>query len=105
MSMRIAFSIDGGIASLPGLRRPVTLDCDHLPPERAARLQRLVERARFFSATPGAPSRPAPDARSYTVEIDDGTQCRTLTVAEPIADASLRDLIAEIRDCAQTLRG
>ena len=104
MSMRIAFSIDGGLASLPGLRRPVTLDCDRLPPERAARLHQLVERARFFSATPAASSRPAADARSYTVKIDDGTQCRTLTVAEPIADASLRELVAEIRDCAQAMR-
>lgn len=102
--MRIAFSVDGGLASLPGLRRPVTLDCDRLPPQRAARLRHLVERARFFTAAPAVAAHAAPDARSYTVEIDDGRQCRSLTLAEPIADPGLRELVAEIRDCAQSLR-
>jgi hypothetical protein len=83
----------------------VSLDCDRLSPERAARLRRLVERARFFSTAPPTASRAARDARSYTVEIDDGTQCRTLTLAEPIEDGALRELIAEIRDCAQDARG
>lgn len=103
--MRITFAIDGGLASLPGLRRPVTLDCDRLPPERAQRLRGLVERARFFSATPARPSPAARDARSYTVEIDDGARRRTLTLAEPIDDAPLRELVAEIRECAQDTRG
>ena len=102
MIMRIAFSMDGGIASFPALRRPVTLECDRLPPERSARLKALVEGARFFTTAPAA-ALPGADRRSYTVEIDDGVQCRTLTVAEPIGDAALRALIAEIRDCARTL--
>lgn len=102
--MRIAFSMDGGIASFPGLRRPVTLDCDHLPPQRAARLRELVDDAHFFSAPAPAHKTPAPDARAYTIEIDDGRQCRTLTLREPIADERLRALVAEIRDCAQSTR-
>lgn len=102
--MRIAFSMDGGLASLPGLRRPVAFDCERLSPERAARLRALVERARFFTAPAGAAVSGAPDARSYTVEIEDGRQCRTMTIPEPIADAKLRELVAEIRDCARTLR-
>jgi len=101
--MRIAFSMDGGIASFPGLRRPVTFECDRLPPDRSARLKALVEDARFFTAAPVAPA-PGADRRSYTVEIDDGARCRTLTVEEPIGDAALRALIDEIRDCARTLR-
>jgi hypothetical protein len=104
MTLRIALSIDGGLASLPGLRKPVRFDSDRLPAERAARLRTLVERAGFFSATPPAPPDAARDARAYTVEIDDGTRCRTLTLAEPIADATLRELVAEIRDCARTVR-
>ena len=102
--MRIGFSMDGGIASFPGLRRPVTLECDRLPAGRRARLEALVEGARFFSVEPVAPAPGAPDRRTYTVEIDDGAQCRTLTLAEPIADAGLRALVDEIRDCARTLR-
>jgi len=100
--MRIAFSMDGGIASFPALRRPVTFECDRLPPERSARLKALVEDARFFTTSAAGP-RPGADRRSYTVEIDDGARCRTLTVEEPIGDAALRALIDEIRDCARTV--
>jgi hypothetical protein len=98
--MRIAVSIDGGVAAFPGLRRPRTIDCSRLSPARAARLQELVQSARFFSAPPPPPPRGA-DLRSYVVEIDDGRQCRTLTIAEPIADPGLAALVAEIRDCAR----
>lgn len=100
--MRIAFSVDGGLASFPGLRRPVTLECDRLAPEHGARLRALVERARFFSATPAPPSPAAPDVRTYTVEVDDGARCRTLRLTEPIADAGLRALVEELRACART---
>ncbi|HSV21229.1 MAG TPA: protealysin inhibitor emfourin [Casimicrobiaceae bacterium] len=99
--MRIAFSVDGGVASFPGLRRPVTLECDRLPPERSARLKALVEEAHFFSAAPAPPSPAARDVRSYTVEVDDGARCRTLTLTEPIADAALRALVEELRVCAR----
>jgi hypothetical protein len=96
--MRIALSIDGGLASFPGLRRPQTIDCARLPAERAARLRTLVDEARFFSA-PAPASAAGADLRSYIVEIDDGARCRTLTIREPIADAGLRALVSEIRAC------
>ena len=102
--MRIALSVDGGLASLPGLRRPQVIDAGRLPPARAARLRALVDEARFFSAsvppTPGGA-----DLRSYTLEIDDGGQCRTVTIGEPIADAALRALVAEIRACVKEQGG
>ena len=49
--MRIALSIDGGLASFPGLRKPQTIECEQLAPDRQARLRALVEQARFFTAT------------------------------------------------------
>jgi len=101
--VRIAFSVDGGIASFPALRRPVTFECDQLSPERSARLKALVDDARFFTAA-SPPPRPGADRRSYTLKIDDGARCRTITVEEPVDDAALRALIDEIRDCARTLR-
>jgi hypothetical protein len=101
--MRIAFSVDGGLASFPGLRKPVTLDSAQLSPQRAQRLHALVERAQFFKAAPPQPPSGA-DQRAYTVEIDDGRQCRTMTLTEPIADAGLRELVSEIRDCAREVR-
>jgi hypothetical protein len=104
MTMRIAFSMDGGLASFPGLRRPITLDCDALPPRQAARLRALVERARFFSAPAPDQTSPAPDARTYTLEIEDGKECRRLRIPEPVADEDLRALIAELRQCARDQR-
>lgn len=100
MPMRIALAVEGGIAAFPGLARPVTLDCATLPPAQAARLRELVDAARFFSAAV-PPAQTHPDARSYTVEIRDGAQARTLRLSEPIADASLRELVAEIRACVK----
>ena len=98
--MRIALSIDGGLASFPGLRRPQAIDCERLSPERLARLRALVDQSRFFSAPP-PPRPPGADQRAYTVEIDDGARCRPLTIGEPIADAGLAALVAEIRACAR----
>ena len=99
--MRIAFSVDGGVASFPGLRRPVTLECDDLPPEASARLKALVDRAGFFDAAPARPSGAAHDQRTYTVAIEDGPRRRTIEVAEPITDPGLRALIEEIRACVR----
>ena len=98
-AMRIAFRSEGGIAAFPGLAKPVTIRCDALPPEEGARLQALVQRANFFAL----PERPAPDpnvadARSYTIEVDDGAQCRTVTIHEPIADPAVGELVAALRE-------
>ena len=98
-AMRIAFRSEGGIAAFPGLAKPVTIRCDALPPEEGARLQSLVQRANFFAL----PERPAPDpnvadARSYTIEVDDGAQCRTVTIHEPIADPAVGELVAALRE-------
>ena len=101
--MRIAFGVDGGIASFPGLRRPVTIDCDALPPEQAARLRALVERTRAVTA-PASASPRAADTRTYTVEIDDGRECRTLRIPEPVVDRDLRALVDELRRCAGNRR-
>jgi hypothetical protein len=102
--MHIALKVDGGLASFPGLRRPVTLDSAALPPDRAAQLATLVHRADFF----GAPEPPAQgggaDLRTYVLTIADGTRERTLCLAEPIADEAMRALVSEIRACVRDTR-
>ena len=102
--MRIDFSVDGGLATFPGLARPVTIDCDALPPPEGERLRDLVRRAGFFALPAhGKPAR-LPDARAYTIAIDDGVQCKKVTVCEPVADPALRALIADLADRAAALR-
>lgn len=103
--MRIDFRVDGGLAAFPGLARPVSIHCDALPVHEGERLRDLVRRADFFALPPRDDSRAgAPDARVYTIAIDDGSRCRRLTLREPIADPALRDLVAELRDRAAAAR-
>ena len=102
--MRIDFRIEGGLAAFPGLARPVTIHCDALPPTENAHVRDLVRRADFFSRPLQDVRRDAPDARSYTIAIDDGPRCRTVTVREPIADPALRDLVDTLRDKAIAVR-
>jgi len=102
--MKIEFSVDGGLASFPGLRKPVTIDAARLPAPHVARLRKLVDGARFFDATPPAPSAQVRDAQCYTIAIDDGERQRTLQVREPIRDAAMRDLVSELVACADDQR-
>ncbi|MEO9135209.1 MAG: protealysin inhibitor emfourin [Casimicrobiaceae bacterium] len=103
--MRIDFRVDGGLAAFPGLAKPVTIHCDALPPHQNERLRDLVRRADFFALPPQAdPQAGGPDTRAYTIAIDDGAQCKTVTVREPIADPALRALVAELRDQSITAR-
>lgn len=103
-AMRIEFRIDGGLAALPGLATPVSIDCATLPANDAARLGKLVRKADFFGLPQPRVAAPMPDARAYTIAIDDGLQCRTLTFAEPIDDANMRELVAELRLRAGAIR-
>jgi hypothetical protein len=104
-AMRIAFRSEGGIAAFPGLAKPVTIQCDALPTEEGARLRALVERANFFALPKQTrPDADIADARSYTIEVDDGAQCRTVTIREPIADPAVRALVSALRERAAAAR-
>ena len=102
--MRIEFRMDGGLGAFPGLARPVSIDCDALPSAQTARLRALVDRADLAAAPRKSRPAVAPDARTYTITVDDGGECRTATISEPIADAALRDLVAELRAHAAAQR-
>jgi 2-methylcitrate dehydratase PrpD len=102
--MRIQFRVDGGFAALPGFNAPVSIECDTLPPAREAQLRDLVQRADFFTRPEAQAGAPMPDARSFTITVDDGPRCRTMTVHEPIGDPALRDLVAEVRGEARKAR-
>lgn len=104
--MRLAFTMEGGIASFPGLSRPVTLDSDHLSQEEAGELERLVQAARFFDRPTrvGVPPRGAADYRRYTITIADGGRRHTVQVVEPVEDPDLQRLLAYLQAKAKALR-
>ena len=102
--VRIDFSIDGGLAAFPGLAKPVTIECDALPVAERTALRDLVDRAGLFEQRARASAHAPPDARRYTIAGDDGGRCGRVTVAEPIADPALRDLVATLRTHARAVR-
>ena len=102
--MRIDFHAEGGFAAFPGLAAPVTIHCDALPAAENARIHDLVRRADFFALPSQQKQSPMPDARSYTIAVDDDGRCKTVTVREPIADPALRDLVDTLRDKALAAR-
>jgi hypothetical protein len=102
--VRIHFSIDGGLAAFPGLAKPVTIDCDALPPAERAHLHELVDRAALFACAPHSADSALPDARRYTIAVDDGPLQRSITIAEPVESAPLRALISQLRSHARAER-
>ena len=67
-------------------------------------MHELVRRADFFGLPSHETKAAMPDARAYTIAVDDGDRSRTLTVREPIANAALRDLVDALRDKALAAR-
>lgn len=102
--MWVALSVDGGMASFPGLRKPAVFDVDTLPAKERAVFTTMVERACFFTCAEDPDITPIPDARSYTVKIDDGSRRRTLRLHEPIADPALNALLQAVKRHAAALR-
>jgi hypothetical protein len=99
--VRLLLAVDGGLAALPGLRRPLEVDLEHLPRELADPVRQLLEASNFFSLpeTLDAPAGAA-DYREYTLTAEDGERCHTVRVPELAAPPPLLDLI----DLLQSLR-
>jgi hypothetical protein len=97
--MRVQFKMEGGLAYLPGLSRPSTMDTAQMPAEEAGELERLVNAAGFFNLPPvvGAPARGAADYRQYTITVETPEGAHTVRVVEPVADPALQALVAYLR--------
>ena len=104
--MRIQFKTEGGIAYLPGLSAPVTIDTAELPEPEAGELMRLVEEARFFDqpSIVGPPARGAADYRTYTVTIEDGGRHHTVRFADPVGDGGPQRLLDYLKVKTRAMR-
>jgi len=92
--MRISFKMEGGLAHVPGLNEPVSIDTDELPAEEASELKRLIEAARFFElpATSALP-RGAADYRKYTITVATPARSHTAQLTDPIEDLHIQELM------------
>ena len=103
--MRIQYKVDGGIAYLPDLYQPVTVDTNDLSIEEADKLQRLIEAADFFNLPAvSPPPRGAADYFQYTISVTDSGRTHTVRVTDPIADPHLRALVDYLEEKARESR-
>jgi hypothetical protein len=96
--MRIKFKTEGGIAHLPGLSEPVTIDTEELPVEQANELERLIEAA-DFSELPST-SDPAPgaaDYQRYTISVTTPSRSHEVRLTDLIEDPRVRELVNHLR--------
>jgi len=103
--MRITFAMSSpGLFYAPGLAEPVVLDLAALPPAAAARIEVLVRDARVLDR-PATPERLSmPDARCFTLTVEQDGRSRTLELPEPIADPALKALVRCLQDQVRALQ-
>jgi hypothetical protein len=102
--MRAIIATEGGLACFPGLMKPVTIDTGELAPADAARLAELVEAARFFEQPARCGqvgTRGAADLQQHEVTIELEGRRHSVTVAEPIADPALCELVRFLQQKAR----
>jgi hypothetical protein len=99
--MRIELTTEGGIASFPGLRKPVAVDGERLSPEQAAELQGLIDAARFFEL-PEMADRPrrGADYREYTLTVEDRGRRHTVRFSDLTDNEALKRLAARVKSLA-----
>jgi hypothetical protein len=104
--VRIQFAVDGGIAYMPVLAAPVTIDTAALAPEQATAVEQLVDRARFFTLPPriGQLSRGAADHQTYTLSIEDGGRSHTVHITDLAAHPELAALVRALQRQVKGLR-
>ena len=97
--MNITIQTDGGLAPLPGLSRPSTIDTTRIDPQLAPQLESLVRESRFFDQPPliDTSLKGAADYRTYTITVQDGPRVHTVQLTDPITDANLERLVSRLQ--------
>lgn len=90
--MRIEVVTEGGFAALPGLQKPLVLDCAALPADVATRCDELVHE---LAAAPHVTAAPAAlrDGRRYTIKIETGGQTLALAASDTAMSPAFRALL------------
>lgn len=103
--MHIQFKMDGGMAYIPGLSKPTSIDSNDLSRSEAAELERLVDAAHFFTLPAASRSLPkAADYRQYTISITANKQQHTVRLSDPIQDANVQALVECLKRLVQEQR-
>ena len=94
--MQIQFKTEGGIAFIPRLSQPITIDSKDLSNEQRDELQRLITKARFFTLPRklGPPPPGAADYQQYTVTIKEDGRQHTVQFTDFADEPALKELFA-----------
>ncbi|WEF34382.1 protealysin inhibitor emfourin [Pseudoduganella chitinolytica] len=94
--MRIELVTEGGFAALPGLNRPMVLDCATLPQAEAAQCERL---ARELAAAPGPSAAPSAlrDGRRYRLTLHFGERSVTCVAADQAMSGPFHELLQIVK--------
>jgi len=96
--MRVTLTIDGGLAHMPGLAKPITVDAAQLSADDAATLRRLCDAVPATAyETPASQREVIPDGRRYRLTIERGNERRRLDAADPIDHPAIAELITFVR--------
>jgi hypothetical protein len=103
--MQVQFQTSGGIAFLPGLAAPTTIDVESLDDPTRRQLDELLRTARFFDLPADAPAPAgAADYQTYTISVDTGERRHTVKVTDASATPPLQALIGLLRSLASAQR-
>jgi hypothetical protein len=100
--MRVELKVEGGLAYLPGLKKPITVDSGKLSKTDSDTLKKLVDAAEFFDL-PQTMNKPAPgaaDYQQYIITVEAGKRHHTVQAVDPVDSTALLDLIDFVRDVA-----
>jgi hypothetical protein len=95
--MRVELTVDGGLAILPGLAKPLIVQSDGLPPDELARLNHLLASAQASAGSQPDVAGQARDAHTYTIAAFDGQQVNTLKASDLDMSAPFRELLEYVQ--------
>ena len=103
--MRIEYAKEGGLAFIPALAAPVTIDTSSLPPEQGKAIEELVRQAAFFNlpSDPGPPPAGAADYQTYTITVHDEGRSHTIRVTDLGERPELANLIRALQKSAKEI--
>jgi len=104
--MQVQLKMEGGLAYIPGLSKPIMIGSETLSTQETAKLKQLLDTAHFFDlpSVIGTPAPGAADYRQYIITVDEDGKHHTVRMVEPIEDPNLQALLTYLKTWRQTIR-
>ncbi|NGZ11764.1 MAG: hypothetical protein CV088_20750 [Nitrospira sp. LK70] len=102
--MKITLIRSGGLAYIPALNKPISIDTALIDSKIANELETLIQKARFFNLPEhiNTPKKGAADHRIYTITVQDGPRTHTIQFIDPIIDPALIGIVSRLEALART---